>query len=158
MAGQVKPIPEGHHSVTPYLIVKGAPEAIDFYVKAFGATEIGRMPGPDGRLIHAEISIGNSRVMLADEFCEFGARSAATIGGSPVTIHLYVEDVDAVFNRAVAAGATAKMAPADMFWGDRYGKLTDPFGHEWSLATHTEDLTPDQMRERGKAAMAAGSP
>jgi uncharacterized glyoxalase superfamily protein PhnB len=153
MAGSAKPIPEGFRTITPHLVVKGGSDAIDFYVRAFGATEISRMPMPDGRLGHAQLQIGDSIVFLADEFCEFGAKSPATLGGSGVTIHLYVDDVDAAFERAVAAGATAKMPPADMFWGDRYGKLTDPFGHDWSLATHVEDLTPEQMHERGVAAM-----
>jgi PhnB protein len=154
------PIPSGHHSITPHLIVKGAPEAIEFYKKAFGAEELGRMPmpSPDGtmKVGHAEIKIGDSRVFLADEFPECGGLGPQP-GSSPVTIHIYVTDADAAFNRAVAAGATVKMPLADMFWGDRYGQLVDPFGHHWSIAEHLEDLTPAQMQERMAAAF-AGAP
>jgi uncharacterized glyoxalase superfamily protein PhnB len=157
MARSAKPIPEGFRTVTPHLVVKGGSDAIDFYVKAFGATEVSRMHGPDGRLGHAQLRIGDSVLFLADEYPEYGGKSPATLGGSPVTIHLYVDDVDAAFERAVASGATAKAPPADMFWGDRYGRLTDPFGHDWSLATHVEDLTPEQMHERGAAAMAGSA-
>jgi uncharacterized glyoxalase superfamily protein PhnB len=148
------PIPEGHHAITPHLVVRGASEAIEFYKRAFGAEELYRMPfpGPDGqvKLGHAELLIGDSRLYLADEFPQQGA--TAPNGSSPVSIHLYVTDVDAVFNRAVEAGATATMPPADMFWGDRFGKLVDPFGHHWSIATHLEDLTGEQMQERMAAA------
>jgi PhnB protein len=154
------PIPEGHHTITPHLIVKGASEAIDFYKRAFGAEELGRMPmpGPDGttRLGHAELQIGDSRLFLADDFPEYGSNGPQ--GGSAVTIHLYVTDADTVFNRAVEAGATVAMPLADMFWGDRYGKLVDPFGHHWSIATHLEDLTIEQMGERMAAAFGGAAP
>lgn len=151
------PIPAGRHAITPHLVIKGASEAIEFYKKAFGAEELYRMPfpNPDGtmKLGHAELRIGDSRLFLADEFPDHG--SVGPSGGSPVTIHLYVTDVDAAFARAVEAGATASMPPADMFWGDRYGKLVDPFGHHWSIAEHIEDLTPEQVEER-MAAFAGG--
>lgn len=148
MAGKVDPIPEGCHTVTPHLIVRGADKAIDFYKKAFAAEEICRCPGPNGKLMHAEIQIGDSHVYLAEEFPDMGCKSPQAYNGSPVTIHLYVEDVDASFKKAVAAGSTATMPVSDMFWGDRFGKLKDPFGHEWSIATHKEDLTPEQMEKR----------
>ena len=149
-----QPIPNGHHTITPYLVVKGASEAIEFYKTAFGAEELSRMPfpGKDGqvKLGHADLKIGDSRLFLADEFPEHGATGPD--GHSPVTIHLYVPDADATFNQAVAAGATVSMPMANMFWGDRYGKVVDPFGHHWSIATHLEDLTPKQMQERMAAA------
>lgn len=151
------PIPEGHHPITPHLVVKGASEAIDFYKRAFGAEEISRMPfpNPDGtmKLGHAELQIGESKLFLADEFPEYG--SVGPNGGSPVTIHLYVTDADATFAQAVEAGATVSMPLADMFWGDRYGKVIDPFGHQWSIAEHIEDLTPEQMQEKMAAWSAA---
>ena len=151
------PIPDGFHTMTPHLVIKGAAEAIEFYKSAFGAEEICRMPmpGPDGqvRIGHAELRIGNSMLFLADEFPEYG--STAPNGHSPVSLHLYVTDVDTSFQRAVDAGAKATVPPADMFWGDRYGKLVDPFGHHWSLATHIEDVQPEQMMER-MAAMKGG--
>jgi PhnB protein len=150
MARAVKPIPEGYHSVTPYLIVKGAAQAIAFYEQAFGAQELYRMPGPDGRVGHAELRIGDSRIMLADEHPEVGALSPGSVGGSPVTIHLYVEDVDATFARATAAGARTTRPVADQFYGDRLGILTDPFGHVWSVATHREDVSEDEMRRRAE--------
>jgi uncharacterized glyoxalase superfamily protein PhnB len=150
-------IPDGHHTITPHLVIKGAAEAIEFYKRAFGAEEIGRMPmpGPDGqvKIGHAELRIGNSFLFLADEFPEYG--STGPNGHSPVSLHLYVTDVDTAFQRAVDAGATVTMPLADMFWGDRYGKLVDPFGHNWSLATHIEDVTPEEMKER-MAAMKGG--
>jgi PhnB protein len=153
------PIPAGHHAITPHLVIDGAAEAIEFYKRAFGAEEIYRMPfpGPDGRVKigHAELRIGDSRLYLADEFPEHGSTGPA--GHSPVTIHLYVTDADATFARAVEAGATVTMPLADMFWGDRYGKLVDPSGHHWSIAEHLEDLTPEQVQERMAAAM-AGTP
>ena len=156
MAGKVKPIPDGCHTVTPHLIVKGAAKAMDFYKKAFGAEELMRCPGPDGKsLCHAELQIGNSHVYVCDEFPDMGAVSPLALKGSPVTIHLYVEDADAVFNQAVKAGAQSTMPLADMFWGDRYGEVEDPFGFRWGLATHTEDLTPEEIAKRGQAAMAA---
>jgi PhnB protein len=151
------PIPAGHHAITPHLIIKGASEAIEFYKRAFGAEEISRMPFPTPggqvRLGHAALKIGDSILFLSDEFPEQGGLGPGA--SSPVTLHLYVTDVDAAFARAVGAGAKVSMPPADMFWGDRYGKLIDPFGHHWSIAEHLEDLTPAQMRERMTAAMAA---
>ena len=153
MADKVDPIPADARSVTPHLVVSDGAAAIEFYKTAFGAEEVFRMPAPDGRrVLHAEITIGDSRVMLTGEFPEFGSRGPAALGGTPVTLHLYVEDVDAAYDRAVTAGATATMPPADMFWGDRYGKVTDPFGHSWSLATHVRDVTPEEMAEGAKAA------
>jgi PhnB protein len=153
MTHQIKPIPEGCHTITPHLVVKGASQAIEFYKKAFGAEELGRMPGPDGKtIIHASIQIGDSRLFLVDEIPEMGLLGPETGRRSPVTIHLYVEDVDSVFEAAVAAGAKQDMPPADMFWGDRYGKVVDPFGHEWSLATHKEDLTPEEIAKRAQTA------
>lgn len=150
----VKAIPDGFHAITPHMVIKGAADAIDYYKKAFGATEIMRMPAPDGkRLMHAEIMIGGSILMLSDEFPEYGGgKSPVSLGGTCVTINLYVDDCDGVFNRAVAAGATVKMPPTDMFWGDRYGQVVDPFGHVWALATHKEDLTPEQIGQRAAAA------
>jgi len=136
-----KPIPEGHHTITPGLVVKGGRKAIDFYKAAFDAKERGVMLGPNGGVMHAELLIGNSLIFLGDEVPEMGAVSPQTLGGCPVTLNIYTEDCDAVFNRAVAAGATVTMPLADMFWGDRYGKLTDPFGHQWGIATHQEDLS-----------------
>jgi PhnB protein len=155
MAKQVKPIPEGQHTLTPHLVVRGAGKAIDFYKKAFGAKEKSRMVGPDGKsILHAEIQIGDSWIYLVDEMPEMGARSPQALGGTTVSIHVYVEDADAVFNQAVVAGAKAEMPLADMFWGDRFGKLTDPFGHEWTVATHKEDVTPEEMKKRAAAAFA----
>ncbi|MFL5302204.1 MAG: VOC family protein [Anaeromyxobacteraceae bacterium] len=151
----VKPIPDGYHAVTPYLIVKGAARAIDFYAAAFGARELFRMARPDGRVGHAELQIGDSRVMLADEHPEIGANSPQTIGGSPVTIHLYVEDVDATVARAVDAGARLDRPVADQFYGDRNGGVTDPFGHVWYVATHKEDVPAEELERRAKAQYAA---
>ena len=148
------PIPQGMHSVTPHLVCAGAAKAIDFYKQAFGATEQGRMPGPDGRLMHAAVKIGDSTVMLVDEMPEWGALGPKSLKGSPVTIHLYVSDVDAFVARAVKAGAKVTMPVADQFWGDRYGMVKDPFGHVWAIATHVEDLSPKEMEERGRQAMA----
>jgi PhnB protein len=145
----VKPVPEGYHTVTPYLIVKGGAQALDFYARAFGAVEHLRIGS--GKIGHAEIAIGNSRVMLADEHPEVGALSPATVGCSPVTLHLYVEDVDAVIARAVAAGATLIRPVADQFYGDRVGGIVDPFGHHWSIATHKEDLSPEELQRRAAA-------
>jgi len=146
------PIPKGFHTITPHLVVAGAAAAIDFYKKAFGAEEVTRMPGPGGRLMHAEIRIGNSQLMLADEMPEFGNKSPKSLGGTPVTVHLYVDNVDAVYDRAVKAGAKATMPLMDAFWGDRYGQIEDPFGHKWGLATHVEDLTPEETMARAKKA------
>jgi PhnB protein len=143
-----KPIPDGYHSATPYLVVRGAAAAIDFYKKAFGATEVMRFADPSGKVGHAEIQIGDSRIMLGDEMPEMGARSPQTIGGSPVGICLYVENSDAVFSRAIAAGGKQLRPLQDQFYGDRSGTLTDPFGHQWTVATHKEDVTPDELRRR----------
>jgi len=147
---KVKPIPDGMHSVTPHLICAGASDAIEFYKKAFNAVEVVRLPGPQGRLMHAMIRIGDSAVMLVDEMPEWGALGPNSLKGSPVTIHLYVENVDAFVKRAVDAGAKITMPVADMFWGDRYGKLEDPFGHHWSVATHIRDVSPDEMMQEMK--------
>ena len=157
MPAKAKPIPEGHHTVTPHLIMRDAAKAIDFYKKAFGAEEVFRMPGPDGKTImHAELKIGNSMIFLADEFPTMGCVGPATLKGSPVTLHLYVENVDTFFNRAVKAGAKATMPVQDMFWGDRYGKLEDPFGHHWSVATHVEDVSPQECAKRAAAEFGGG--
>ena len=147
----VRPIPEGYHSVTPALLVRGAAQAIDFYTRAFGARELGRMSAPDGqRIWHAELQIGDARLMLADEFPEMGGHAPESLGGTPVSLHLYVEDADAVIQRAVDAGATVIQPPMDAFWGDRYGRIKDPFGHEWSVATHIEDVSEEEMRQRAE--------
>jgi PhnB protein len=152
----VKPIPDGYRTVTPYLTLSRAAQAIEFYKRAFGAQEGERMTGPDGQsVMHAELRIGDSYVMLSDEFPQMGSRSPETLGGTTGAIFLYVPDVDAAFKRATEAGATAVMPPTDMFWGDRFGKLVDPFGHEWAMATHKEDLSPEEIRQRGVVAMAA---
>ena len=148
-------IPQGMHSVTPHLICAGAAKAIEFYKQAFGAVEQARLPGPDGRLMHASVKIGDSQVMLVDEMPEWGALGPKSLKGSPVTIHLYVEDVDSFVARAVKAGAKVTMPLADQFWGDRYGKLEDPFGHHWSVATHQRDVTPEEMK-KAMAAMQKG--
>ena len=148
----VKAIPDGYYSLTPYLVCKGAAKAIEFYTKAFGAKEMVRMPGPGGSVAHAEVQIGNSMLMLADENKERGHLSPESIGGSASSIMFYADDVDDVFKRAVAAGAKAEMPPADMFWGDRMGNLVDPFGHKWSIATHKEDVSPEEMQKRMAAA------
>ena len=147
----VKAIPEGYYSLTPYLAVRGAAAAIEFYTKAFGAQELMRMPGPGGRIMHAEVKIGNSVLMLADENPERGHLSPASRGGATASVMFYTEDVDATFKKAVAAGAKADMPPADMFWGDRMGNLTDPFGHTWAIATHKEDVSPGEMQKRMQA-------
>lgn len=151
---QVKPIPDGMHSLTPHLMCEGAAQAIDFYVRAFNAVELARLPGPDGRIMHACLRIGDSTLMLADAFPECGGVGPKALQGSPVYLHLYVEDVDAAMAQAQAAGATITMPAADMFWGDRYGQLTDPFGHKWSVATHKQDLTPEQVQQNMRAAFA----
>jgi PhnB protein len=159
MTNRINAIPEGYHTLTPHLVVNGANQAIEFYKAAFGAEEIIRMPGPDGKAImHAELKIGDSRLFLAEEFPKMGGRGPHTMGGSPVTIHVYVEDADAVFDQAVAAGAQIRMPMEDAFWGDRYGQVIDPFGHQWSLATHKEDLTPEEMGRRAQAAFSGCSP
>ena len=151
MAGKVKPIPEGYEGATPYLIVKGAANAIEFYKKAFGATEIMRIPAPGGKVGHAEIKIGNAIIMLADEFPEMNHRSPQSLGGTPVSILVYVQDVDAFVKRAVAAGAKVVMPVETKFYGDRSGSLEDPFGHHWHFATHVEDVPPDEMAKRAEA-------
>jgi len=147
----VQPIPEGMTAVTPHLVCADAAGAIDFYKKAFGAVEEARMPGPDGKLMHGMIRIGGAAVMLVDENPQWGALGPKSLKGSPVTIHLYVRDVDAFVDKAVQAGATLKMPVQDMFWGDRFGTIEDPYGHSWSVATHTREVTPEEM----KKAMAA---
>jgi len=147
----IKPIPEGFHSITPHLVCAGAIAAIDFYQRAFNAVEVMSLPGAPGKLMHAQIRIGDSNLMLVDEMPEWGSLSPATLKGSPVTLHLYVNDADATFAQAIAAGATVKMPLADAFWGDRYGILVDPFGHQWSIATHIRDVGPDEMQQAMKA-------
>jgi PhnB protein len=153
MANKVKPIPEGYHTVTPYLTLSDSAKAIEFYKKAFGATEHFRMETPDGKIMHAEIQIGDSVIMLSDAMTD-ACRTPESLGGSPVGVMLYVENVDEVFERAVAAGAKVGMPLEDMFWGDRFGSVIDPFGHNWSIATHKEDVPPDELVKRGKEAMA----
>jgi PhnB protein len=152
-----KPIPDGYHTVTPYLAVEDAAKAIEFYKQAFGATERMRMDAPGGKIGHAEIEIGDSVVMLSDPFPQSTVKPPGEIGGTSASVFMYVEDVDAVVQRAVDAGATVTMEIEDMFWGDRFGSISDPFGHTWSVATHVEDLTPEEIAERGKTAMAAMS-
>jgi PhnB protein len=153
MTTGVKPIPEGYHSVTPYLAVEDAASALAFYKGAFGATEVMRMPAPGGKIGHAEIEIGGSRIMLADEHPEMGFRGPKAYGGSPVGLHLYVDDVDAVARQAVAAGAKELRPVKDQFYGDRTGSFEDPFGHVWHIATHKEDLAPDELKRRAAQAM-----
>jgi PhnB protein len=148
------PIPQGYHSVTPYLIVKGAARAIEFYKQAFGATEVMRMEGPDGSVGHAEIKIGDSPVMLADEYPDMGYRSPQTLGGAGVSLLVYVDNVDDLFRQAIAAGGKELRAVQDQFYGDRMGTLEDPFGHVWSLATHVEDVSPEEMRRRSEKFLA----
>ena len=152
-----KPIPEGYHTITPMFVLKNSRKAIEFYKKAFGATEKHVMPGPDGKgVMHAEIKIGDSTIMLGDENPECTNKSAETMGGSPISLYLYVKDVDAAFQRAVSAGGTSRMPVQDMFWGDRVGSLQDPFGYSWTLATHVADVSPEEMA-RGAEAMFAGA-
>lgn len=149
---RAKAVPDGYHTVTPYLTIRGAAQALDFYKRAFGAEELCRMPGPDGKsIMHAEIKIGDSVIFLSDEFPDMGSRSPQSLGGTTGYLHIYVEDVDAAFKQAVTAGAQVQMPVADMFWGDRFGKLADPFGHEWGLSTHKEDLTPEEIGQRAQA-------
>ena len=154
---KVSPIPKGYHSITPYLIIKGAAQAIEYYKKVFGAKEEVRMNGPDGKVGHAELQIGDSRIMLADENPSMGPgyTSAATIGSSPVSLYLYLPDVDRVVERAAAAGAKILKPVQDQFYGDRSGFIQDPFGHLWGIATHVEDVSPEEMKERMKKAMPA---
>lgn len=153
MAAMVKPVPEGYHTVTPYLVVQGAASAIEFYKTALGATELFRFAAPNGKVGHAEVRIGDSRLMLADEFPEMNSRSPKALGGSPVSIYLYVEDVDAVANQVVAAGGAVLRPVKDQFYGDRSGTFSDPFGHIWTIATHKEDVPPEELRKRAEAAM-----
>jgi PhnB protein len=151
MKTTIKPVPDGYHTATPYLFITNAAKAIEFYKEAFGATELARLATPDGKVGHAEIQIGDSRIMLTDEFPEWDTRSPQTIGGSAVSIMLYVEDVDAVVARAVASGAQLFKPVADQFYGDRSGSITDPFGHKWTIATHQEDISPEEMKKRAAA-------
>jgi uncharacterized glyoxalase superfamily protein PhnB len=154
MSNKPNPVPPGFHTITPHLVVKGGAAAIDFYKRAFAAEEISRMPGPGGALMHAELKIGDSAIMLADEFPMPNATKApTTLGGTGVVMHLYVPDCDAAFNRAVSAGAQVVMPPMNMFWGDRYCQISDPYGHRWSLATHVEDVKPEDMPKRMQEAM-----
>ena len=157
MRTKIKPIPKGYNAVTPYLCVKGAAGAIAFYKKAFGAKEVMRMPGPGGTIGHAEIQIGDSRIMLADEFPEMNFRSPRTGGGTSVNIHLYVPDVDRVVKKAIAAGAKPLRPVAEQFYGDRTGSLEDPFGHVWHVATHVEDIPMKDLKKRAVALAASGN-
>jgi len=151
MAPAKKPIPEGFHSVTPSLVVRDAPKAIDFYKKAFGAQELVRMPGPDGKIMHAEIKIGDSIIFLGEENPQMGTvKSPQTLGGSTGTLNIYVPNVDQTFQQAIAAGGKESMPVADQFWGDRYGSLVDPFGYTWGVGTHKEDLSPAEMQQRSQ--------
>jgi PhnB protein len=143
----VKPIPDGYHTLTPFLTIRDAARAIDFYKQAFGAEARDVAKGPDGKVMHAELKIGDSIIMLSDEFPDYGCLSPQTIGGSSSGLHIYLENVDAAFDRAVKAGAKVEMPLADQFWGDRYGKLQDPFGHKWSIATHVKDMSADDMKK-----------
>jgi uncharacterized glyoxalase superfamily protein PhnB len=151
MAGKVKAIPEGTHSITPHLSVREASKAIEFYQKAFGAKVLGVHTTPDGKVMHATLQFGDSRVMLADEFPGMGTPAPQTLGGSPVILNLYVEDVDALWNTAVAAGAKVTMPLANQFWGDRYGQVVDPFGHSWALGSHVEDVAQEEVERRANA-------
>jgi PhnB protein len=150
----VKPIPDGYHTLTPFLTVRDAVKAIEFYKQAFGAEERSIAKGPDGKVMHAELKIGDSIIMLSDEFPDFGAKSPDAFGGSPMGLHIYLDGVDAAFDRAVTAGATVEMPVMDQFWGDRYGRLRDPFGHKWSIATHIKDMSADEMKKSMDEAMA----
>ncbi len=148
------PIPEGFHTITPAIVVRGADKAIEFYKKAFGAQELSRMLGPDKKIAHAELKIGDSIIMLSDEFPGAPCQSPAELGGTTATLHLYVKDVDSAFKQAITAGGKEDMPVQDMFWGDRYGRLRDPFGHTWGILTHKEDLSPQEIEKRGQAAFA----
>ena len=154
MAAKVKPIPEGYRTITPYLVVDDARAAIEFYRRAFGAKEVMKMDGPGGKISHAELKLGDSMIMLSDEMPGTGTRAPKSLGGTTAGVFLYVENADTTFQQAVAAGAKVDTPLADMFWGDRYGKLTDPFGHSWSLATHKEDVSQEEMGRRMKEASA----
>jgi PhnB protein len=151
MNTKVNFIPEGYHRVTPYILVHEAAKAIDFYKQVFGATEVMRLDSPNGKIVHAEFRVGDSTIMLADEFPEWNALSAKTVGGSPVILMVYVQDVDAVFARAVAAGAKADQPVGDKFYGDRSGSITDPFGHKWTISTHIEDVSVAEIKQRAAA-------
>jgi PhnB protein len=157
LKSKVKPVPAGYHTATPYLTIKGAAAAIDFYKRAFGAQELFRMPGPDGKIMHAEITIGDSHIMLADESAATETKAPQSLNGTTTGIFLYVEDVDARFKQAVKAGAKETMPLQDMYWGDRFGKLTDPFGHKWMLASHIEDVSPAEIEKRSAAAVSKQS-
>jgi PhnB protein len=157
MTAKVKPIPDGYHSVTPYLIIKGSGDAIEFYKKAFNARERLRVPGPGGKVMHAEIEIGDSVVMMGEETPEMGALSPATIGGTPVSIHLYVNEVDKMFAQALAAGGKQERPLQNQFYGDRSGGLVDPFGHKWHLSQHIEDVSPEEIDRRMKEMMKGGA-
>lgn len=150
----VKAVPEGTHTITPHLVVDGAEQALEFYKKAFGAQVAGVHKTPDGKVMHAEFKIGDSKLMLNDEFPGMGSASPKSLGGSPVVLNLYMEDIDKVFNQAVSAGATVTMPLANQFWGDRYGQLKDPFGHTWALGQHVEDVSPEEMERRAREAFA----
>jgi PhnB protein len=152
-----KPIPEGYHTVSPYLAVDDAARAIEYYATAFGAKEVVRMDAPGGKIGHAELEVGDSRIMLSDPFPQMSTRPPKDLGGTSASVFMYVEDVDAVVKQAVDAGATVTMEVADQFWGDRFGTITDPFGHVWSIATHVKDPTPEEIAEGAKAAMAGMS-
>jgi PhnB protein len=152
-----KPIPEGFHTITPALSLDDAAGAIDFYKRAFGAEEVVRMPAPNGKIAHAEIKIGDSLVMLSDMFEQSQGKTPKDAGGTTVSLWMYVEDCDQIYRQALDAGATSTQEPEDMFWGDRWGRVTDPYGHDWSIATHVEDLSPEEMERRGQEAMAAMS-
>ena len=145
-----KPIPDGFHSATPSLVVSDSKKAIEFYKKAFGANEIYQFPGPDGKIMHAMVQIGDSFIMMSDEFPDMGCKSPKSIGGTPVTIYLYVENADKIFNQAVNAGAKVTMPIMDAFWGDRYGQVIDPYGHSWAIATHKKDMSPEELRKAGE--------
>jgi len=156
MAKAKSPVPEGQHTISPHLTVKSSPQAIEFYKKAFGATEIHRMPGPGGVIMHAAMQVGDAMFFLNDEMPQFGGGpSPTTLGNTPVTINLYVPDADKIYKQAIANGAKEFMPIDDMFWGDRYGIVIDPFGHRWAIATRKEDLTTEEMEERGKEFMAS---
>jgi len=154
MAEKVKAVPEGMHTITPHLIINGADKAIEFYKKAFGAEVNGVHHTPDGKVMHASLKIGDSHLYLADEFPGMGAKGPQALGGSPVVLNLYADNIDKVFNQAVAAGATVTMPLANQFWGDRYGQVKDPFGHSWALGQHIEDVAPPEMERRANEAFA----
>ena len=155
MTNQVKPVPDGFHTITPHLTVRDANRAIEFYKKALGAQVLNVAPGPEGKVMHALLKIGDSMLMLNDEFPEYGGQlGPSATAGSPVALHIYLDNVDAAFERAVSAGATVKMPLMDQFWGDRYGVVIDPFGHRWSLATHTRDMSPEEMQQEQERAFA----